>query len=229
MDRCFRRSSSDSDHHSAATIATTSLNYAAFSFDKPPLALRSLVGRVPVVDATLGEGDVLYLPALWWHEVTALPDPPGPAARGCWGISHQFEPFFARRSTGAGAGAGAGAGGRGGGAASGGGSEGSQGSGGAAAASTVSTAPPPNKATTTAAATTTTATTAAMMTVPAVNELPGDLGPIVLNPAYRHLHRELDILGGFDKAKGPLVSTLAAHRSEVVTGANQDDSDSDSD
>ena len=70
MDRCFRRSSSDSDHHSAATIATTSLNYAAFSFDKPPLALRSLVGRVPVVDATLGEGDVLYLPALWWHAVS---------------------------------------------------------------------------------------------------------------------------------------------------------------
>ena len=53
-------------------VTTSSLNYAAFSIAKPPLALREVVRRIPCLDATLEEGDVLYLPALWWHEVRGI-------------------------------------------------------------------------------------------------------------------------------------------------------------
>ena len=96
---CFRRHCAAVQNIEDANIATSSLNYAAFSFEKPPIALRSVMNRIPIIDATLEEGDLLYLPALWWHEVTALPDVPGPNARGCWGISHQFEPFYARKNS----------------------------------------------------------------------------------------------------------------------------------
>ena len=70
----------------------TVINYAAFPIHKPPMAKREIIEKIPRFDATLGPGDVLFLPAMWWHEVTAIPD----QQHGCVGVSHQFHPFYAR-------------------------------------------------------------------------------------------------------------------------------------
>uniref|UniRef100_A0A7S2DRT0 Cupin-like domain-containing protein n=1 Tax=Octactis speculum TaxID=3111310 RepID=A0A7S2DRT0_9STRA len=56
------------------------------------MAKRSLVERIPRVEVVVQPGHILYIPALWWHEVTALPHP----ELGCMSVSHTYEPFYGR-------------------------------------------------------------------------------------------------------------------------------------
>uniref|UniRef100_A0A7S2RPG9 JmjC domain-containing protein n=1 Tax=Rhizochromulina marina TaxID=1034831 RepID=A0A7S2RPG9_9STRA len=70
----------------------TVLNYPAFPISKPPLALRDVVSRVPCSEVEVGPGEVLYLPAMWWHEVTAVPN----QDCGCASVSYMFHPVFSR-------------------------------------------------------------------------------------------------------------------------------------
>ena len=72
------------------------LNYAAFDILDPPSPRpRRLMAMLPTVTATVRAGELLYLPAMWWHRVTAIPDP----THGmCASISHVYTAFYTRAS-----------------------------------------------------------------------------------------------------------------------------------
>ena len=58
------------------------------------MAKRALIDRMPCCEVTLQPGEMLFLPSMWWHEVTAVPNDDNPD--GCMSVSHQYHPFYAR-------------------------------------------------------------------------------------------------------------------------------------
>jgi hypothetical protein len=48
------------------------------------------------VTCQVNEGDVLFLPSYWWHEVTSTPDPKSGLQIG---LNHWFHPYFIQANT----------------------------------------------------------------------------------------------------------------------------------
>lgn len=68
------------------------MNYAAYDIHEPPPEYAERAQKLRPTLARVREGEVLYLPFGWWHQVTGFP-----AAHGlCASVSSYYEPFFVR-------------------------------------------------------------------------------------------------------------------------------------
>lgn len=68
------------------------LNYAAYDIDAPPPEYAERAAKLHRTTVRVRQGEVLYLPFGWWHQVRALP-----AEHGlCASAASFFEPFFCR-------------------------------------------------------------------------------------------------------------------------------------
>jgi len=70
----------------------TVLNYAAYDVDNPPAEYAERAARLRRTVVRVREGEVLYLPFGWWHQVRAFPADHGL----CASAASFFEPFFVR-------------------------------------------------------------------------------------------------------------------------------------
>lgn len=70
------------------------LNYAAYDIHEPPEAYAEWAKKLRPTKVRVHQGEVLYLPFGWWHQVRGIP-----ASSGlCASLAMYFEPFFARVS-----------------------------------------------------------------------------------------------------------------------------------
>ncbi|CAE8712278.1 unnamed protein product, partial [Polarella glacialis] len=71
----------------------TVLNYAAYNIHSPPPEFAERAAKLRPTVARVEQGEVLYLPFGWWHQVQAVPSPEHGL---CASAASFFEPFFVR-------------------------------------------------------------------------------------------------------------------------------------
>jgi jumonji domain-containing protein 7 len=60
----------------------------------PDLERYPLFASVRFLNCTVGRGEMLYLPAFWWHEVQSAPDIADPAHPRNIGVNIWYAPVF---------------------------------------------------------------------------------------------------------------------------------------
>lgn len=65
--------------------------FSPVNIENPDLKKYPKFSNARIVNCEVHEGDILYIPAIWWHQVTSTPDPESGVVSG---ITHFHKPYI---------------------------------------------------------------------------------------------------------------------------------------